>query len=45
MSLSKASNTIHELRLDPLQPLSFRYAALHSWTVARTAAEDNLELF
>ena len=39
------TKAVGKLGLDPLQPSTFRYAALHSWAVARIAAEENLELF
>ena len=39
------AKAIGKLSLDPLQPSTFRYAALHSWIVARVAGEENLELF
>ena len=42
---SMQAKAVSKLCLDPLQPSTVRYAALHSWIVVRIAAEDNLELF
>ena len=39
------AKAVGNLCLDPPQPSIVRYAALHSWVVARIAAEENLELF
>ena len=44
LSARMRTKSVGKLSPHPLQPSTFRYAALHSWIAAQIAAEDNLKL-